>query len=312
MPLMLRFQVINSCIRHTATDQPRNRSIIQPQSTNILTPITDHTAVIIDDNTIGFHGTPTPVTNENARDYVVSPTNQAGLAFISKKRRYTCTAPFKQFRFFPKLPAELRQKILKLSIVPRTVEVMFSRSHVICKPYNTPVPAILHVNKESRQFGLQIYKPRFQTPFLGTYIYVDLEIDIILMDSSDLRRLQKLAKGGIKEDLEAVRFLESDFWYRDEGCTYFRTRDVAKWLAPIAFFPGLKKWSWMPEKKIPAMKSLPKSKQPMALVTMNFPRQPTSDFQKKLVTSMKSYLETAKWDHVGVIAPGLEIVFAEE
>lgn len=277
MPLMLRFQVINSCIRHTATDQPRNRSIIQPQSTNILTPITDHTAVIIDDNTIGFHGTPTPVTNENARDYVVSPTNQAGLAFISKKRRYTCTAPFKQFRFFPKLPAELRQKILKLSIVPRTVEVMFSRSHVICKPYNTPVPAILHVNKESRQFGLQIYKPRFQTPFLGTYIYVDLEIDIILMDSSD-----------------------------------FRTRDVAKWLAPIAFFPGLKKWSWMPEKKIPAMKSLPKSKQPMALVTMNFPRQPTSDFQKKLVTSMKSYLETAKWDHVGVIAPGLEIVFAEE
>jgi len=217
------------------------------------------------------------VTNENARDYVVSPTNQAGLAFISKKRRYTCTAPFKQFRFFPKLPAELRQKILKLSIVPRTVEVMFSRSHVICKPYNTPVPAILHVNKESRQFGLQIYKPRFQTPFLGTYIYVDLEIDIILMDSSD-----------------------------------FRTRDVAKWLAPIAFFPGLKKWSWMPEKKIPAMKSLPKSKQPMALVTMNFPRQPTSDFQKKLVTSMKSYLETAKWDHVGVIAPGLEIVFAEE
>ena len=64
------------------------------------------------------------------------------------------------FHFFPQLPPELRAKVWEYATVPRVVCVAYNPRTARVES-STPIPALLHVNRESRYEALRRYKKLF-------------------------------------------------------------------------------------------------------------------------------------------------------
>jgi hypothetical protein len=74
---------------------------------------------------------------------------------------------------------------------PRTVTITRGRyvpgRIYTAKAQKIPVPTLLHVCKESRDFALRFYRLSFKTEFLGRPVYFDYERDLLFFPSeSDL------------------------------------------------------------------------------------------------------------------------------
>jgi hypothetical protein len=126
-----------------------------------------------------------------------------------------------EFHLFPKLPIELRQKIIKLAASePRTVTITINRKGTIYKP-STKVPAILQVNSEFRPQAKRLLVPSFETKFLsGGITFFNFSIDILSLDLESAENLQSLLDGPkAVRDRENVKHLEVRFnidWYNNE------------------------------------------------------------------------------------------------
>jgi hypothetical protein len=139
------------------------------------------------------------------------------------------------FSLFPKLPAELRLKILKLALPgPRIVEVYYDRArHPWDKSFirfNTPPPAALHANWESRRVALEKYWLRLGNEEINDcFAQIDPTEDTIFIPFNSLVKLQQRlinGKAWSKEAKESVRSLAVDArsWKRlcgPEGFVYF-------------------------------------------------------------------------------------------
>ncbi|KAK0118647.1 hypothetical protein ONS95_007529 [Cadophora gregata] len=79
---------------------------------------------------------------------------------------------------FPRLPLELRLRILRLSILPRTVEVRFGKSSQ-AYDFAADVPPILHVCRWSRMEGLQMYEILKTNTIIPKYAYFHPLIDTL-------------------------------------------------------------------------------------------------------------------------------------
>ena len=113
------------------------------------------------------------------------------------------------FHHFCRLPTELRLKIwsFALSDTRRLIKIQCTTG---VHPNNTryvkaytsvrPVPAILHVNQESRSEALAIYKPHFKTRLRPTGIYVSFDRDTIFLSDRDIGYLQE-------PELQGIRFM---------------------------------------------------------------------------------------------------------
>ncbi|KAI0206357.1 hypothetical protein F4808DRAFT_455119 [Astrocystis sublimbata] len=82
------------------------------------------------------------------------------------------------FTIFTLLPAELRIQIWRLSCHQRVVEVLYDQESDRCST-TTPVPAALHVCRESRYEALRVYKRSFGTLSHEPTIYFNRELDTV-------------------------------------------------------------------------------------------------------------------------------------
>ena len=92
------------------------------------------------------------------------------------------------FHLFPNLPIEIRLKIWSFDLsIPRTVTISCIREPIIrgaqrtAKVWSTdtPMPVLLHVNRESRYEALSIYTPYFTTPSSPRPIYLSFSLDVV-------------------------------------------------------------------------------------------------------------------------------------
>ncbi|RYO74014.1 hypothetical protein DL764_011021 [Monosporascus ibericus] len=84
------------------------------------------------------------------------------------------------FEFFPRLPAELRLEIWRLSCSERVVEVFYDSDEDRCLTTSKP-PAILHTCRESRNEGLRIFRKSFGTTSHEPRIYFCPELDTLYL-----------------------------------------------------------------------------------------------------------------------------------
>jgi hypothetical protein len=140
-----------------------------------------------------------------------------------------------RFSLFPKLPAELRLKIWKLALPgPRIVEVYYDRAKHPWDEnfirFNTPPPAALHANWESRRVALEKYWLRLGTEEIkGCFAQIDPTEDTVFIPFNSFMKLQQRlinGKAWSKEAKESVRSLAIDArsWkrlYGPEGFVYF-------------------------------------------------------------------------------------------
>ncbi|KAH6673576.1 hypothetical protein B0J14DRAFT_51354 [Halenospora varia] len=87
--------------------------------------------------------------------------------------------PLKTFHLFPSLPSELRLLIwFHFANVPRTFTILRSNEDGRSKEYFcTPAPTVLHVNRESRAFGLMIFERTYLWGEYPKYDYVNWAVD---------------------------------------------------------------------------------------------------------------------------------------
>lgn len=134
------------------------------------------------------------------------------------------------FTLFPTLPAELRLRIWEITLTePRTVTLTCDKptvaslqpsairnAHVFRSDLRPP--SLLHVNRESRDEALQVYKPYFKTSRIKnntyvsgqSYIYIAFHLDTLKFSDSILSYLAET-------ELQSIRHLILDV--RD--CAYF-------------------------------------------------------------------------------------------
>jgi hypothetical protein len=130
------------------------------------------------------------------------------------------TPQFQQFHPFPNLPSELRLKIWTLALhtprivylscrktpfhhrspeIPRTIE-----SYSSCSGTNsTPVPALLHANRESRHEALAFYTVSFQAP--NSLIYVSFPYDTLWLSDHILVNIPEHPRQRIQRMVLDVR-----------------------------------------------------------------------------------------------------------
>jgi hypothetical protein len=125
----------------------------------------------------------------------------------------TSSAPT-TFHHFSQLATELRLKIWSYAIPPRVVSVRYLPSTQSCVS-STPLPALLHVNREARYEMLRCYRPFFSTQWAESYIYFNPQIDTVYMPRyrdmgydetiRDFRRYMRTP-----EELDLVQYLTLD------------------------------------------------------------------------------------------------------
>ncbi len=124
-------------------------------------------------------------------------------------------APEVEFKYFPKLPAELRLKIWNLVPEPRIVEVRFRKDRrKNDHKFMAACPAILHVCQESRIEGLKRYQQAFNSKWALNRGYFDFEIDILYLSVHATFGQKKHFIDRIsRRDRESVQRLTD--WFRD-------------------------------------------------------------------------------------------------
>ncbi|KAK2739447.1 hypothetical protein FQN57_006576 [Myotisia sp. PD_48] len=114
------------------------------------------------------------------------------------------------FYQFQKLPSELRIKVWEYAISdlePRLVNIICEKciaptstsiryTKFFWSP--TPVPAILHVNREARYEAQKIYEQHFRTEYSNRYIYVSFSKDKIRLVDNVLLHLPEPAVNNIQ------------------------------------------------------------------------------------------------------------------
>ncbi|KAK4154272.1 hypothetical protein C8A00DRAFT_42931 [Chaetomidium leptoderma] len=114
------------------------------------------------------------------------------------------------FHPFPRLPFELRARVWELTVVPRTVRVRirkvttFVPGRVLSEHdrkrlrfsrlvSSTPVPATLQACREARSLGL--YQQAFSelAPFERRYVWLNLDIDMISIETCRFRAFKPVA-----------------------------------------------------------------------------------------------------------------------
>jgi hypothetical protein len=88
------------------------------------------------------------------------------------------------FELFPKLPPELRLRIWGYTILPRVIDLIYDQERDQFLSFNSMVPAILHVCRESRMVGLEVesLKPTFGTDSHSPKIWFDFARDVLFFD----------------------------------------------------------------------------------------------------------------------------------
>lgn len=120
-------------------------------------------------------------------------TRLSGLASASNHKDSITTAlsslssnisePLKEFKFFPKLPGEIRMIIWELSLPqPRVVEIDISPLHdSLVATTNSPLPAHFQVNYEARKVAQKNY-PLVFSSILSSPIRFSFERDILYFE----------------------------------------------------------------------------------------------------------------------------------
>lgn len=138
---------------------------------------------------------------------------------------------------FSSLPYELRAQIWEMTVEPRTIEVKIRhekrgarRSYVRSA---TPVPAVLQVCREARNYGLyQKVFSEIATPGKGAqYVWANLESDIIDIGTSYLEAYTPVASQirKLKMDREISVSYEGEFfshWENDELRKFTNIKEI--------------------------------------------------------------------------------------
>lgn len=134
-------------------------------------------------------------------------------------------SPPPKFHLFPSLPPEIRTQIwAQACSQPRTIEVLQSRSGpILSSPYSSaPIPAPLHVSRESRDEALNHYQLAFTNTLTASPgIYVNFTTDTIFFGHRcDFFSLLKSARCGFLRGLNEIRYL---------AVAALRYREIRNW-----------------------------------------------------------------------------------
>jgi hypothetical protein len=119
------------------------------------------------------------------------------------------------FTSFMRLPVELRDIVWELQLPgPRTITITEDVVHKslddpdlrIAKAAKTPVPTLLHICKESRDFALRFYRLSFEIELADRPIYFDFERDLLFIPSE--RHLKAFyGRDSLKERPETLHYM---------------------------------------------------------------------------------------------------------
>lgn len=125
----------------------------------------------------------------------------------------------RQFTLFPKLCPELRHEIIQLALYqPRVVEISMDLNSVP-RRLNTGIPALFHVNRETRHqaikvFGLERQKDEDGSFELESQMLINYATDTLLV--SDERRMHDLLGLDVWRKVQSVAINES-LWYAERS-----------------------------------------------------------------------------------------------
>ncbi|EPE37042.1 hypothetical protein GLAREA_09205 [Glarea lozoyensis ATCC 20868] len=125
------------------------------------------------------------------------------------------------FHCFSKLHIELRLMIWKQACnSPRLVEILYSRRSTEKNPSNTPVPGLLHANRQARLEGLKVYQLllgyRYKDLRKYKETYMNWEVDHVLLQPDHLHYQGYMKKPLIHADFQKCRHLvlsDCDFYH---------------------------------------------------------------------------------------------------
>jgi len=119
------------------------------------------------------------------------------------------------FTSFMRLPVELRDIVWELQLPgPRTITITEDVVHKSlddpdlrkAKAAKTPVPTLLHICKESRDFALRFYRLSFEIELADRPIYFDFERDLLFIPSE--RHLKAFyGRDSLKERPETLHYM---------------------------------------------------------------------------------------------------------
>ena len=88
------------------------------------------------------------------------------------------------FHPFTHLPIKIRTLILSIAFPPRVVNIIYDIVQDRYFSFNSSVPKVPHINRESRQMALKTHQLCFGTHSHEPRIYFDIHKDILLFDDS--------------------------------------------------------------------------------------------------------------------------------
>ena len=91
----------------------------------------------------------------------------------------TAPASSEAFIYFSELPIELRMKIFRHAILPRTVAFILTKSNPQLRALKGPQPALLHVNSESRHEALRTYQTLDLDAYFQPHLYFNFDMDTL-------------------------------------------------------------------------------------------------------------------------------------
>lgn len=124
------------------------------------------------------------------------------------------------FHRFPLLPSELRIRIYGFALsTPRNVvvschkeKIQGTRQFTNTFTSKSPVPALLHMSRESRVEGLKVYKPALRTEASLNYTYICFEQDTIECTDQTVQHLEPLGLERVQQMLVHVHD-SALFWH---------------------------------------------------------------------------------------------------
>lgn len=111
------------------------------------------------------------------------------------------------FEYFTKLPLELRQKIWRLALEPRVVEVFVSEDVEIRFWTRAKLPALFYVCKDAQQAVNSLYHSYFGSRLLPTRIRFYPTLDTLFLSTCTEDTLAQISTILKPSELDSIRFL---------------------------------------------------------------------------------------------------------
>jgi 2EXR family len=133
------------------------------------------------------------------------------------------------FTLFPNLPTEIQRKIYKHMMPgPRNVHLTFRKHNSMLLKSSSPIPVLLHLNRDARTEALKTYRLSFGTDKYDAKVYFCPEIDTLYFGP-----VERFAIWENDQSIQKWWIEDEGYNFRAIGCGYHELEFFMEEVAPI-------------------------------------------------------------------------------